>query len=355
MPCYINIEDRYNVRSLNLRHQYNVFGATATALAIGAGVIGVAGAVTTGIMGSQAAGKAAKDQAQAAGQYQNKRQKALAKFEEEQEKLQKEIRAINPNINVPPVDIKNLQGATTEAIEAANRVTSNTISELRRIDPNQAGAVETAYQNLAQAQSLASQFLTQGAPEESRQAVLRQAAERGGAGFNIAAAGRGAGLQATQANYARMLGQQDIDFRRMGAQMAQELGNTAFNWRNTSALFLQPVPQMMSLGTGIAGLQLTQRAQDVGIQQQNIANQFGQLSAIGNIGTQLYGARTGTAKDIYGSRIETIQTELARGLAQSEAIGGMFNATAGALSGLGSVKQGQEYIGALNNLAASRA
>jgi hypothetical protein len=137
--------------------------------------------------------------------------------------------------------------------------------------------------------------------------------------------------------------------------MAQELGNTAFNWRNTSALFLQPVPQMMSLGTGIAGLQLTQRAQDVGIQQQNIANQFGQLSAIGNIGTQLYGARTGTAKDIYGSRIETIQTELARGLAQSEAIGGMFNATAGALSGLGSVKQGQEYIGALNNLAASRA
>jgi hypothetical protein len=62
MPCYINIEDRYNSRSIRERQQLNVWAATAVA------VVGAGAAIAGGVMQSQAAGKAAGEARKLAGQ-----------------------------------------------------------------------------------------------------------------------------------------------------------------------------------------------------------------------------------------------------------------------------------------------
>jgi hypothetical protein len=113
------------------------FGVIA---AVGGGVA-VGGAVAGGIMSSQAAGRASAAAQQAAEAYQRKVKKASDQFEKETGELKKEVRKIDPNINLPKF---TLQGATLEGINAANRVTQNTIDQLKKIDPNQEGAVQMA-------------------------------------------------------------------------------------------------------------------------------------------------------------------------------------------------------------------
>ncbi len=205
---------------------------------------------------------------------------------------------------------KGSPSATLEAIQAANQVTANTIQQLRTIDPYQEGAVQRAYSTLEQGQNLASELM-QGAPESSRQAVLREVAGTGGAGFNIETAGKGMAIpSATQSNYARMLGQQDIDFRLKGAALGQSLGNTAMDWRNASAGFLQSVPQMM-------GISLAGRAQNIDVQRMGIDIQ----KQIADMNNQRYAAATGQANTMYGTRQATAQADFARDTTYAKGVG----------------------------------
>lgn len=313
---HIPIEERYN-KNRGMFH--------SGAFAIAAGVVGVGGAATTGIMGMSAANRAAKAQGKASKEAQKRTNKATKIFNQQQQQLRERVESIDPTIKIPEF---NLASATTEAIEQANRITANTIEQLKKIDPYQQGAVQRAYATLEQGQNLASELLSQGAPEESRRAVLRKIAETGGAGFNIATAGKGMNVPSiTQSNYARQLGLQDIDFRLQGAALAKDLGNTAMAWRGLSAGFLAPTEALMQFG-------LQGRGQNIDVAQANIRNRMAQAEMIGGLNLSQYQAATAQSNRLYELQQANIQASTARDLANQKAIGGMFQAASGAVSGV---------------------
>ena len=291
MPCYINIEDRYSLLSLKRRHQHNVFGATATGLAIGAGVLGVGGAVASGIMGSQAAGRAAGASAAAGGRYQRQLRQAQQQFQrsadrysQQQAELRKLVEQVNPNIQIPAFDFTN---ATKESIDAANQVTANTINNIKNlIGQNPSDVAQRAFQQIEgwqnriadqyariegafpviqraeeglgraeatiaqqlpqiqRAREIVDTYLTGDIPETTKRQLTRAIAETGGAGFNPATAGRVGGFNVSQANLSENLRQTAEERQRYGLGM---------------------VPG------------ITQQAAALGAQQAGIAGQLGQL------------------------------------------------------------------------------
>lgn len=355
---HIPIEQRYDRRN-QMFH--------SSAFAIGAAVVGVAAAGASAYVSMSAADKAAKAQGRAAKGLGNDLDEATQIYQQQQDEVARRMNELDPTkkfqdwsmLGTPDIFqrkqgkvLKNKKGkplrdefgrvkrapgklvlkqkgkpsATLEAIQAANQITANTIQQLRTIDPYQEGAVQRAYSTLEQGQNLASELMREGAPESSRQAVLRQVAETGGAGFNIGTAGKGMAIpSATQSNYARMLGQQDIDFRLKGAALGQSLGNTAMDWRNASAGFLQSVPQMM-------GISLAGRAQNIDVQRMGLDIQ----KQIADMNAQGYAAATGQANTMYGARQGTIQSNLAAQQATAQGIsdvGGALSSGIGAVGG----------------------
>lgn len=355
---HIPIEQRYDRRN-QMFH--------SSAFAIGAAVVGVAAAGASAYVSMSASDKAAKAQGKSAKGLGDDLDEATQIYQQQQAEVARRMNELDPTkkfqdwsmLGTPDIFqrkqgkvLKNKKGkplrdesgkvkrapgklvlkqkgkpsATLEAIKAANQITANTIQQLRTIDPYQEGAVQRAYSTLEQGQNLASELMREGAPESSRQAVLRQVAETGGAGFNIGTAGKGMAIpSATQSNYARMLGQQDIDFRLKGAALGQSLGNTAMDWRNASAGFLQNVPQMMNIS--LAG-----RAQNIDVNRMGIDIQ----KTIADMNAQGYAAATGQAQTMYGARQGTIQSNLAAQQATAQGIsdvGGALSSGIGAAGG----------------------
>jgi hypothetical protein len=301
------------------------FGVVA---AVG-GAVALGGAVAGGVMSSQSSGRAARRQEQASAQYQQQLNEATKEFQEKTDRLEKDIRAVNPNINLPKF---NLQGATLESIREANRITENTINQLESVAPGSAQARQ-------QVGAIINSYLRGQIPADVQQQIQQTVAESAGAGFNPATAGRVGGFQVPQGQLARNLGLTSLDLQQVGMNAAQ-------NWQTLASSFIQSPTQVMALG-------LTGRAQDIGIEERNIANRFRQLGMIGDINTQLYAARTGQAEGVYGAQMESIKTRLAADQAGAQAIQGIASATSGALSGIGAAKQRTDYIGALNNLSSS--
>lgn len=338
----------------------------SSAFAIGAAVVGVAAAGASAYVSMSAADKAAKAQGAAAKGLGNDLDEATQIYQQQQAEVARRMNELDPTKKFkdwsmlgtkdiferkPGIVIKDKKGrplrdefgrvkrtptklvlkqkgkpsATLEAIRAANQITANTIKQLRAIDPYQEGAVQRAYSTLEQGQNLASELMREGAPESSRQAVLRQVAETGGAGFNIGTAGKGMAIpSATQSNYARMLGQQDIQFKMMGAELGQSLGNTAMNWRTASAGFLQSVPQMM-------GISLAGRAQNIDVQRMGLDIQ----KQIADMNAQGYAAATGQAQTMYGARQGTIQSNLAAQQATAQGISDVGGALSSGIATVG--------------------
>jgi len=304
------------------------------AFAIAAGVVGLGTAATTGIMGMQAANRAAgataatgkkmqQQTAKATEGYDKKVRKATRQLEQQQNKLRRQIEAIDPNIYIPRYD---LRGATLEGIEAANRVTANTLQQLEQVAPGSAMARQ-------QVGGIINSYLRGEVPQDVREQTMRNIAEMGGAGFNIATAGRGMGIQAPQANLARSLGLTSLNLQQTGINAAQ-------SWQQMANQFIQSPTQMMAFG-------LQGRAQDINVAQANIENQFRKAGALGDINTQMFGAQTGLAQKLYEAQTGQAQTaydvgqqniaaRLAASQAQSQAIQGIGSAATGAIMGAGS-------------------
>jgi len=308
----------------------------SSAFAIAAGVVSVGAATAGGIMSSQAAKKAAGAQAKAGkqlqrqtqkatGSYEKRLQKATRQFNQQQNQLRQQIAAIDPNINIPAYDLQN---ATLEGVEAANKITANTLQQLESVAPGSAQARQ-------QAGNIINSYLRGEVPQDVQEQTMRMAAERGGAGFNIATAGRGMGLQAPQADFARNLGLTSLQIQQTGLEA---------DWRRQAQAFnmIQSPTQMMQMG-------LQGRGQDIAIQEANIMNRFRQAGAIGDINSQIFGAQTGLAQSLYGAQTgqaqlgyqtqqATNEAMLARDMANVQAIQGIGEAGAGAFSGIGNAR-----------------
>ncbi len=195
---HIPIEQRYDKRN-QMFH--------SSAFAIAAGVVGVAGAAASAGMSMYSAGRAAKAQGAAAKAAARKEKKALKGLQ----KGQAQIEADLGQIQMPVMDI----GAD---IKDAERITGYNIAQLEQIYP---GA-----KNQRQLASLAITDMLQGKlPQSVIGETMREAAQRGGAGFNIATAGKGAIAQAPQYDYARAIGATSLG-------LMQEGMNQSARWLN---------------------------------------------------------------------------------------------------------------------------
>ena len=227
------------------------------AVAIGTTVVAVAGAATAAGMQASAADKAAKAQG-AAGKKAAKaereafasREKAIKKFGKGQKLLEKDLAAIQ----APTMDI----GAD---IREAERITGYNLAQLEQIYPGAASQRQLA--------SLAINDMIQGKlPQAVIGETMREAAQRGGAGFNIATAGKGAIAQAPQYDYARAIGATSLG-------LMQEGLNQSARWQQAAGSFIQGVPQISALryqyGMGAANIGM----QKIDTRRQMLADLYG--------------------------------------------------------------------------------
>jgi hypothetical protein len=184
--------------------------------------------------------------------------------------------------------------------------------------------------------------------------INRAIAERAGAGFNPATAGRVGGFQTAQAQLADQLRQSSEARILAGMQLApgvneqqrglaassiglsegfRGLQNTMGTWMSLADAWKQNVPQIMGLG-------LQGRGQDIQVQQYGIQNSLEQQGLISQINQGSYAALTGQAQNIYGVNKENIAASYAASQATATGISDIGKATSGALSGYGSATQG---------------
>jgi hypothetical protein len=282
----------------------------SSAFAIAAGVVGVAGAATAAGISMSASDRAAKASSRQGKKYQQQLRAATDEFNRNQDQLKNKINKIDPSLNIPQY---NLQDATVEGIKAANRVTQNTLQQIEKIAPGSAGARQ-------QTGNIIASYLRGEVPQDVQDQTMRMIAERGGAGFNIATAGRGAAIQAPQADFARSIGSLSSEYQRMGMEA---------NWRNVAEAFrfYQQPSEMMQFG-------LQGRGQDITVAQAEQQNQFQKLGMISNINTGRYNALTGQAQQVYDVGQQNIQNTLAARQAVGQGVQSISSATSGALMGM---------------------
>jgi hypothetical protein len=391
MSFYHHPEDRLRNKHPMMFH--------SSAFAIGAGVVAVGAAAGSAAISMSAADRAKKAQGKSSKQYKKQLQNATNKYNQQleaatkqytqqQDQVKSAIEKINPNINVPEF---NLQNATLESINAANQITANTLRQLDTIVPGSSQARAQAMQSLGQWENNLNQQYrglqaNQGLIDQQRDVVgsmlrgeltpvqqeqiNRAIAERGGAGFNPATAGRAGGFQTAQAQLADQLRQSSEARILAGMQLApgvneqqrglaasslglsegfRGLQSTAQNWQQLAKSFTQNVPEIMGIG-------LQGRGQDIQVQQygiQNALNQQNYLSQInqGNYGAltgqaqSMYGALTGQAQNVYGANKENIASSYAAQQAVGQGVSNIGQATSGALMG---------YSNALGQLGAAQ-
>jgi hypothetical protein len=325
-----------------------------------------------------AADRAKKAQGAAGGKYQKQIKQATDQFIKQQDEVKAKIAAIDPNLNIPEF---NLKGATKESIDVANQITANTLKQLEDIVPGSAQAraqvmqslgqwennLNQQYQGLQANQQLIDQqrgvvgsMLRGELTPVQQEQINRVIAERAGAGFNPATAGRVGGFQTAQAQLADQLRQSSEARILAGMQLApgvneqqrglaasslglsegfRGLQNTAQSWQQLASSFTQNVPQIMGIG-------LQGRGQDIQVQQYGIQNALEQQGLLSQINQGNYAARTGQAQAIYGVNKDNAAASYAAQQAVGQGIGQIGQATSGALMG---------YSGALGQMGAAGA
>jgi hypothetical protein len=332
--------------------------------AIAAGVVAVGAAAGSAAISMSAADRAKKAQGKAGKAYAKQLKKATDQYIQQQDEVKKKISKINPNLNIPEFKLEN---ATLESINAANQITANTLRQLDAIVPGSSQARAQAMQSLGQWENnlnqqyqglqanqqlidqqrgVVSSMLRGELTPVQQEQINRVIAERGGAGFNPATAGRAGGFQTAQAQLADQLRQSSEARILAGMQLApgvneqqrglaasslglsegfRGLQNTAQSWQQLASSFTQNVPQIMGIG-------LQGRGQNIQVQQYGIQNALQQQNMISNINQGNYGALTGQAQGIYGVNKENIAASYAAQQAIGQGVSDIGQATSGALT-----------------------
>lgn len=349
----------------------------SSGFAIAAGVVGIGSAVASGAMSMSAADRAKKAQGAAGASYKKQLKQATSQFIEQQNQVKAKIKAIDPNLKIPEY---NLKGATKESIDAANQITANTLQQLENIVPGSAQARAQAMQSIGNWENNLNQQYqalqaNQGLINQQRgvvenmlrgeltpvqqEQINRVIAERAGAGFNPATAGRVGGFQTAQAQLADQLRQSSEARILAGMQLApvvneqqrglvgsslalsegfRGLQNTAQSWQQLAGAFTQNVPQIMGIG-------LQGRGQDIQVKQYGIQNALEQQQLLSQINQGNYGALTGQAQGIYNINRENIAASYAAQQAVGQGVSDIGKATSGALMGGSYASAAQQGLG----------
>lgn len=370
---HLPIEQKYNKRN-QMFH--------SSAFAIAAGVVAVGSAA----YGAYATSQATKAQGAATG-------KSTKAFKKQQDKIEKLVMSIDPTIETPEFDpmavSKDLGANYKEFKRIANEDTQNTINQLEKIVPGSAQArsqamqvlnnwqsnLGTQYVQLQQRQPLIEQqqesisrMIKGELPDVVQEQINRAIAERAGAGFNPATAGRVGGFQTAQAGLADQLRQSSEERMRTGLALAPQvieqqrgMAGTAIGlsegirglqssqqgWQQLAAGFITPTTQMAGVGIQLQGLREQALDRQMRAQQYTIANQFAQAEALGGLAQGTYAANMNQIGQQSAAAQQNIQAQMGVGQALSGAIGGVGSAynqyntaNAGAVTGY----QGQQYV-----------
>jgi hypothetical protein len=345
--------------------------------AIAAGVVAVGAAAGSAAISMSAADRAKKAQGAAGGAYKKQLKQATDQFIQQQDEVKKKISKINPNLNIPEFKLEN---ATLESINAANQITANTLQQIDTIVPGSSQARAQVMQSIGQWENNLNQQYeglqaNQGLIDQQRgvvgsmlrgeltpvqqEQINRTIAERAGAGFNPATAGRVGGFQTAQAQLADQLRQSSEQRILAGMQLApgvneqqrglagsslalsegfRGLKNTMGTWMELANSWNQNVTQVM--GLGLQGQQLNVQKNQYGIQ--NAMNQQNYLSQI-NQGN--YGALTGQAQNIYNVNKENAAASYAAQQAVGQGVSDIGQATSGAFTGMSYASAAQQGLG----------
>lgn len=340
----------------------------SSAFAIAAGVIAVGAAAGSAAISMSAADKAKKAQGKAGGTYAKQLKQATSQFTKQQDQVKAKIEAIDPNLNIPEFKLEN---ATLESINAANQITANTLKQIENIVPGSAQARGQAMQSIGnwennlnqqyqglqanqglidQQRGVVSSMLRGELTPVQQEQINRVIAERSGAGFNPATAGRAGGFQTAQAGLADQLRQSSEQRILAGMQLApgvneqqrglagssialsegfRGLQGTAQNWQQLAGSFTQNVPQIMGIG-------LQGRGQNIQVKQYGIQNAFEQQGLLSQINQGNYAAMTGQAQGIYGANKENAAASYAAKQAVGQGVSDIGQAASGAFSGYSS-------------------
>ena len=265
-------------------------------LAIAAGVVAVGAAAAGAAVSMSAADRAAKAQGAASKKARRQEKKAFKRQEAAAAQLEGDL----AQVQAPQWDL----GAD---IGDAERITGYNEAQLEKLYPGARSQRQLA--------SMAINDYMRGiVPKDVQEQTMRMIAERGGAGFNIATAGRGMGVQTAQADLARSLGLTSLQLQQTGMGMSRD-------WQSLAGAFIESPLQV-----GQARLGFEQAAADLQMQKAKA----------------MYAARSGLAAEQvsmagrnYGRSMQTIGANLAARQAVGQGIESIGSATAGALMGMG--------------------
>jgi hypothetical protein len=349
---HLPIEQRYDKRN-QMFH--------SSAFAIAAGVVAVGSAA----YGAYATSQATKAQGAATG-------KSTKSFKKQQKKIEKLVMSIDPTIKTPefdPMAVSRDLGSNYKQFQTlANEDTQNTINQLENIVPGSAQAraqamqvlnnwqsnLGTQYVQLQQRQPLIDQqqasisrMIKGELPDVVQEQINRAIAERAGAGFNPATAGRVGGFQTAQAQLADQLRQSSEERMRAGLAFAPQvieqqrgMAGTAIGlsegirglqssqqgWQQLAAGFMTPWTQMAGVGIQLQGMREQALDRQMRAQQYTVANQFAQAEALGGLAQGTYAANMNQIGQQSAAAQQNIQAQMGVGQALSGAIGGVGSA-----------------------------
>lgn len=255
-----------------------------------AAAIGVASAAAGAAVSMNAADKAAAAQKSAEKSAAKRDAAAIAKQEEAAKQFEVDI----ADVKAPKWDIR-------VDIAEAERLTGYNINELERIYPKA--------KNQRQLASMAITDYMKGiVPQDVQEQTMRMIAERGGAGFNIATAGQGMGVQGPQADFARSLGLTSLQLQQTGMGMSGD-------WQRLATAFIESPLQV-----GQARFGVEQYATD--IEMEKAKAKFSARAGATEMALRQSAAQLGRSTESIGSR-----------LAAQQAVGSGIMSTGSALSG----------------------
>jgi hypothetical protein len=266
------------------------------AFAIAAGVVGVGAAGASAAISMSAADRAKRAQGAAAKSFKQQQGKAVARLERGQKKVGKMIQQVEAPVYNPESMISD-----AAKFSAANR------AELEKFLPDAEAGRARQMQLINQAMGVLQEGLKGGYGQDVADQTMRSIAEFGGAGFNLATAGRTGGFQAMQGLVPRQFGELSTDVQYRALAALPQVSNVFATWNSLADAFNVKGMDVGKLQLGYQGA-----AAEVGLQKARMT---------GDMFSNIFNAQSGLATQIYGANKESAAASYAAQQAVGEGIG----------------------------------
>jgi hypothetical protein len=290
--------------------------------AIAAGVVAVGAAAGSAAISMSAADRAKRAQGQAAATYKQQQKEATKGLQKGQKKVGKMIKEVQaPQYNLGSM-IGDAGQITDYNLQQGRKISDYYQQQQEEFLPGAKAQREKQMQLVNQAMGVLEEGLKGGYGQDVADQTMRSIAEFGGAGFNLATAGRTGGFQAMQGLVPRQFGQLSTDVQYRALAALPQVSNIAATWQDFAKAFTADVRAAEPLDVGRLQLGYQGAAAEVGLQKAKMTS---------DMFTNIYNAQAGLAGQIYGANKENIASSYAAQQAVGRGVSDVGKATSGAL------------------------